>query len=75
MSEIKVGTVTLEYTMLVKQYCTENTKYTFKEPVELAPGKYSVFIDGNMVRFEKTADFITEEDKMLANLLERSEHQ
>lgn len=75
MSETKVGTVTLEYTMLVKQYKTPTYTYTFKKPVELAPGKYSVFIDGNMVRFEKTADFITEEDKMLANLLERSEHQ
>lgn len=75
MSETKVGTVTLEYTMLVKQYKMATHTYTFKEPVELAPGKYSVFIDGNMVRFEKTADFITEEDKMLANLLERSEHQ
>ena len=75
MIETKVGTVTLEFTMLVKQYKTPTYTYTFKKPVELAPGKYSVFIDGNMVRFEKTADFITEEDKMLANLLERSELQ
>ena len=72
----KAGSFTLDYTMRVKEITLADKTYHFKQPVELSPGAYNMFIDGVDVRFVQTEDLLTEEDKrLLSNLVERSEHQ
>jgi hypothetical protein len=72
----KVGSFTKDYTTRVKEITLADKTYHFRQPVELPAGAYNVFIDGVDIRFVKTADLLTEEDKrLLSNLFERSEHQ
>ena len=77
MTSTKVGVVTLDYCMRVKQLDIGSRSYTFKEWLELSPGTYDVFVNGPDVSFRliTAPDISAEDQKLLDNMRERSEHQ
>lgn len=73
----RVGKMTLEHMMRVKQLDIGDKTYTLTNQPELPAGQYEVWVNGTDVEFVRVGEYgIDAEDRaLLNNLLERGEHQ
>jgi hypothetical protein len=73
----KLGKLTLEHLMRVQQLDIGDKTYKFPKQPTLSAGQYEIWADGNQVEFVKIGEYAmdAEDDALLANLLERGEHQ